>query len=114
MLRPCERYQYKTSCFSEPLEIRYSPTWIGGSPGASISVTPDDSKTHPAPGRQCCGEWIDCPVRWVGKYPINRPIGAASTAEPLANIGVYSRFRKNPLPNTARVSVSSGISVAVQ
>jgi hypothetical protein len=27
----------------------------------------DDSKTQPAPGRQCFGEWMVWPVLWVGK-----------------------------------------------
>src|SRR5436190_434503 len=89
-----------------PEATTYRLTVIGASRPTSIVSSPEESGTHPDPGRQFLGEWGALPVRCERKPATNRYAACPVDLQSPVVESQYTRFRISSALRTSRTSCS--------
>ena len=63
----------------------------GGSGRRRSEISPEESGTHPEPGRQFLGEWGALPLRWVRKPATNRLAASTPGLRAIRGVGIAVR-----------------------
>src|SRR5436190_13288473 len=89
-----------------PEATTYRLTVMGASRPTSIVSSPEESGTHPDPGRQFLGEWGAFPVRCERKPATNRYAACPEVLQSPVAVSQYTRFRISSALRTSRTSCS--------